>query len=71
VSAAVDLAAVVELADRHSDHCDVLLYWARRSGRLWVRISDRRTGRTTRIEATPANALDVFHHPHYYEREAA
>jgi hypothetical protein len=68
----VDIASVVELADRHSQDYDVALYWARRSGRLWVRVADHRTGRTTRIDATAANALDVFHHPQFYEeREAA
>jgi hypothetical protein len=58
---------VVELADRHSDDFDVALYWGRRSGRFWVRMTDRRSGRTTRIDANPANALDVFHHPCAYE----
>ena len=71
MSNTVDIASVVELAERHSQDYDVALYWARRSGRLWVRVADHRTGRTTRIDATAANALDVFHHPHFYEREAA
>jgi hypothetical protein len=26
---------IVDLADRHSDDLDVVLLWARRSGRLW------------------------------------
>jgi hypothetical protein len=62
----VDLA-VVELAERRSDDLDVALYWGRRSGRVWVRMTDRRSGRTTRIDASAANALDVFHHPCAYE----
>jgi len=70
MSDAIDIASVVELADRQSQDCDVALFWARRSGRLWVRVADRHTGRTTRIDATAANALDVFHHPHFYEHEA-
>ena len=61
-----ELGGVVELADRHSDDYDVALYWARRSGRLWVRVTDRRSGRTARIDAAPRNALDVFRHPYAY-----
>jgi hypothetical protein len=64
-------ANVVELADRTSNDLDVVLLWARRSGRLWVDVTDRRSGRVARIAATPANALDVFHHPLAYERSAA
>jgi hypothetical protein len=67
----IDEAAVVELADRRSEDFDVALYWARRSGRLWVRVTNRHSGRTARIDATAANALDVFRHPHAYERAAA
>ena len=68
---AVDNASVVELADRQTEDSNVTLFWARRSGRLWVRVDDHQTGRTTRIDATAANALDVFHHPRYYELRAA
>ena len=62
---------IVDLAERHSDDLDVVLLWARRSGRLWVRVTHRRSGRTARINATSTNALDVFHHPFAYVREAA
>ena len=62
---------VVELAERHSSDYEVALYWARRSGRLWVRLADRHTGRVTRIDTTAANALEVFHHPYFYEQQAA
>jgi len=61
---------VVELADRHSNDLDVALFWGRRSGRFWVSVTHRSSGRTARIDATPANALDVFHHPFAYAREA-
>jgi hypothetical protein len=54
---------VVALADRRSNDIDVVLLWARRTGRLWVNVTHRATGRIARIDATPANALDVFHHP--------
>ena len=57
---------VVELADRHTSDLDVDLLWGRRSGRLWVDVTHRRTGRTSRITATRGNALDVFRHPFAY-----
>jgi hypothetical protein len=57
---------VVELADRHSIDLDVVLLWGRLSGRLWVAVTHRRSGRIARIDATPANALDVFKHPFAY-----
>jgi hypothetical protein len=61
--------SVVELADRHSNDLDVALFWGTRTGRLWVEVTDRRSGRTIPIAATPANALDVFHHPFAYAEE--
>jgi hypothetical protein len=54
---------VVALADRRSNDIDVVLLWARRTGRLWVNVTHRATGRIARIDATPANALEVFNHP--------
>ena len=62
---------IVDLADRHTDDADVVLHWSRRSGRVWVTVTYRRSGRTGRIEATPANALDVFEHPFAYAQAAA
>jgi hypothetical protein len=59
-------ARVVELADRHSQDHDVSLFWGRRTGRLWVEVTNRHSGRITPIAATPANALDVFHHSFAY-----
>jgi hypothetical protein len=58
---------IVDLAERHSSDLDVVLLWGRRSGRLWVTVTQR-SGRTARISATPANALDVFRHPFAYAR---
>lgn len=57
---------IVDLADRHADGLDVVLVWARQTGRLWVTVTHQRSGRTARIDATPANALDVFRHPFAY-----
>jgi hypothetical protein len=56
-------AQVVALANRRSYDVDVALFWARRTGRLWVNVTHHATGRIAHIDATPANALDVFHHP--------
>ena len=57
---------IVDLAERHSNDLDVVLMWARRSGRLWVVVTHRRTGRSARIAASAGNALDVFNHPFAY-----
>jgi hypothetical protein len=62
---------IVDLAERHTDDVDVVLHWSRRSGRVWVTVTHRRSGRTGRIEATPANALDIFEHPFAYAQAAA
>ena len=58
--------SVVDLAERHSQDLDVFLMWEKRTGRLWVRVTHRSSGRTARIEASAANALDVFNHPFAY-----
>ncbi len=57
---------IVELADRHSKDLHVALFWARRSGRVWVDVTPLRSGRVARITANPADALDVFNHPFAY-----
>jgi hypothetical protein len=62
---------VVELADRQTHDSDVALHWSRSSGRLWVTVQDKTGDEIARIDATRANALDVFHHPYAYERKAA
>ena len=58
--------SIVELADRRSPDLSVSLFWSRTSGRLWVDVKHLQSGRVGRIKATPANALDVFHHPFAY-----
>ncbi len=59
-------AAIVDLAERHSNDLDVVLMWARRTGRLWVVVTHRASGRRERIDASALNALDVFNHPLAY-----
>ena len=59
-------SSIVDLAERHNDGFDVVLLWARQTGRVWANVTHRRTGQTAQIDATPANALDVFKHPFAY-----
>jgi hypothetical protein len=33
--------SIVDLADRHADGLDVVLLWARQSGRVWVTVTHR------------------------------
>jgi hypothetical protein len=61
----------VDLAERHSSDLDVVLMWARRSDRLWVEVTHRRSGRVARINASARDALDVFNHPFAYAGRAA
>ena len=58
-------ARVVELAERMGDGLQVVLYWDRLTGRLWVDIINR-DGITMVVEAPPDRALDVFYHPFAY-----
>jgi hypothetical protein len=57
---------VFDLAERHSSDLDVFLMWGRPSGRLWVTVTHRASGRTARIEASASNALEIFNHPFAY-----
>jgi hypothetical protein len=57
---------VAELAARRGDGLEVTLLWSRRSGALWVDVLHVATGERFTIDADPANALDVYHHPFAY-----
>jgi len=59
-------SSIVDLADRHNHGLDVVLLWARQTGRVWVNVTHRRSGQTVQIDAASANALDVFSHPFAY-----
>ncbi len=59
-------SSIVDLADRHKDRLDVVLLWARQTGRVWANVTHRRSGQTVQIDAASANALDVFSHPFAY-----
>jgi hypothetical protein len=64
-------ALIIDLSDRHSNDLDVVLLWARRSGRLRGTVTHRPSGRTARNTATPANALEVFRPPFAYDHAGA
>ena len=65
-----DTPHVLELATRETDRLEVVLLWGRRSGRVWVRVTDRLTGKVGRVDAAPDRALDVFNHPFAYTHAA-
>jgi hypothetical protein len=56
----------IELATRASDGVEVSLFWERGTGRTWVDVTVPSTGEHFTVEAMPARALDVFHHPYAY-----
>jgi hypothetical protein len=56
-----------ELDQRCSDGIDVQLLWKPREDRVFVAVSDRKTGETFELEVRErARALEVFHHPYAY-----
>jgi hypothetical protein len=42
----MSMSHIVDLADRHTQDLDVVLMWPRDSGRVWVTVTHRLTGRT-------------------------
>ena len=55
-----------ELDHRSSDGVHVTLLWSTRTNRVFVSVEDARTGSSLHFGATPADALDAFHHPYAY-----
>jgi hypothetical protein len=59
--------AAVELDHRVNDGIDVHMLWSPEDGRVYVAVSDSRTGDAFALEvADRSRALDVFHHPYAY-----
>jgi hypothetical protein len=59
--------SAVELDQRTNDGIDVRLLWSPDDGRVFVAVSDSRTGEAFALEvAERSRALDVFHHPYAY-----
>jgi len=57
---------VVDLAERHSQDLDVFLMWGKRSGRLWVRVTHRASGRTARYRGGAVECAGHLNHPFAY-----
>jgi hypothetical protein len=64
--------STTELHHRVSDGIQVQLLWSPEDGRVFVAVSDARTGDDFTVEvADRGRALDVFHHPYAYHPELA
>jgi hypothetical protein len=57
--------SAVELAVREADGFEVVLWWDRSDGSVWVDVRGR-SGRSRAVAAAPERALDVFYHPFAY-----
>jgi hypothetical protein len=53
-----------ELDRRLSNGIDVSLLWDERDNSVMVSVVDIRSGKSFDLEASPDNALEVFHHPY-------
>jgi hypothetical protein len=53
-----------ELAYRESNGLAVTLYWHSGTNRVSVTVEDASSGELFELEARPAEALDLFHHPY-------
>jgi hypothetical protein len=59
--------SAVELDQRVNDGIDVRMLWSPDDDRVFVAVSDARTGNAFALEvADRSQALDVFHHPYAY-----
>lgn len=55
-----------ELDRRLSNGIDVSLLWDEGNNRVMVTVVDIRSGKSFDLEASPDNALEVFHHPYAF-----
>jgi hypothetical protein len=51
----------LDLAVRHSEGLEVILYWSRSSGRTWIDVFQFETGKRLLVETVPATVLDAFY----------
>jgi hypothetical protein len=56
----------LELDYRAADGIEVALFWSKLTNRLWVAVTDTRTGDSFELDVESDTALDVFHHPYAY-----
>jgi hypothetical protein len=56
-----------ELDSRAGDGIRVALFWSEAAGRVWVTVTDTKTGEVFSVPVLDGErALDVFHHPYAY-----
>ena len=60
-----------ELAFRESNGVAVTLYWHSGTNRVSVSVYDARSDELFELDADPAEALDLFHHPYAYAARGA
>jgi hypothetical protein len=61
------LTTMRELESRLSDGIQVRLLWCERDGRVWVAVTDTKTGEALSVPVRDGERpLDVFHHPYAY-----
>jgi hypothetical protein len=58
--------AVRELDRRHNDGTDVQLLWEPQTDRVFLALTDDRSGESVSFEVDPGEALTAFHHPYAY-----
>jgi hypothetical protein len=60
-------APICELHSRTNDGIEARLLWSTGDGRLWVAVTDTKTGGSFRLDVRDGeHPLDVFHHPYAY-----
>jgi hypothetical protein len=66
IASTTETAFPSELDYRAAGGIEVALLWSRLTNRLWVAVTDQRTGDSFELDVDAGNALDVFHHPYAY-----
>jgi hypothetical protein len=66
IASTTETAFPSELDYRAGDGIEVALLWSKLTNRLWVAVTDRRTGESFELDVDAGNALDVFQHPYAY-----
>jgi len=61
--------AVRELDRRQNDGTDVQLLWEPQTDRVFLALTDDRSGESVSFEVDPGEALRSFHHPYAYTGE--
>jgi hypothetical protein len=59
-----------ELAHRIADGIEVSLFWRKSTNRITIELVDSLLDESVEFTVDNGNALDAFHHPYSYVREA-